>query len=241
MAKRGVRVEYKYFDKTCSNQMGDGPADSETKSFIRAGNNGALANGTLSTGYFFGIQSLFTGLSCGTYPWNRIGRKVSVKSLQLKGKFSFNSPKNEIDQVPFRIWLFLDKQCNGQPASIGDLFVFNNGEDATPIPAATYNLAVNANQNPANSGRFVLIDTQEFTARPQAGVAANNVQSVTWSYNVFKKWAGLDVEYGGTTGALTEIKSNNLLVIFATSKKNAVTAEAYYDLSIKMRIRFTDA
>ena len=52
----------------------------------------------------------------------------------------------------------------------------------------------------------------------------------------------MPIEYGGTTGADTEIKSNNLAIFFAASKENGTYEgnDPFFSVAGQYRIRYLD-
>jgi len=127
----------------------------------------------------------------------RDGRVCTVKSYQIKGNAQFvpatasNASSNAI------IYVVLDTQCNGAAAAVTDVF------SSTSVATQLMNLA--------NSGRFRILKKLKLTFNSNAGVttAYNNVNKLFECYGR----CNLPIQFSSTTGAITEIKSNNIFLI----------------------------
>jgi len=127
----------------------------------------------------------------------RDGRKAVIESIQIRGAAVFAPAAATTASCITYMYVILDKQCNGQAAAVTDVFTSD----------ALWKSRLELN----NSGRFVIIKklTMNFTA--QAGVSgAYNTQyrQIEW----FKK-VNIPIDWSSTTGALTEIRSNNIFII----------------------------
>ena len=234
-------MELKFYDKVVTNNTD--VAEGNPISRVRANINGAELNAHLQTGYMYGACVL-TGLKAGTNAFERIGRKVTVKSLQLHGKVSCNSTKEEHDQIPFSFWVILDTQANGQYPTTADFFVADSGGGATTPAGNSYQLPTNLMGNIANQQRYRVLARKDWVAVPQiiwTEMGNLTSQTVTKNLGIYLPNLNLVIEYGSTEGAIGEIKSNNLILCWTCNKKFANTTENYYDVDIKSRIRYTDA
>lgn len=165
-----------------------------------------------------------TGQLClipsGATEATRIGRKCTVKSIAMHGiMVQVPGAATAIaDQVTmFLIW---DKQCNGAAASASDVFTTNN--------------PVTANHNLANSERFVVLKKWQVLFQPGAGVQAAYNQTIR-QWSVYKK-CNIPLEFSSTTGAITEIKSNNLFLYCGTAGGTDDTI----NVTGTCRLRFSD-
>lgn len=190
------------------------------------------------TGTVYSNISFFTLLACETNAQNRIGRKIVVKSLLVDGVFTLNSNDDEEDEVVCQLWLILDKQCNGQAAKATDIFSQPGPNGGAPGLHLGTEAALTATQMPniANRQRFQFLKEWSWKAVPQTAAT----QKVSKRVKFYKRM-NLPVEYGGTTGALGEIKSNNLFMMFTCCKQNGATASAYWSFCGNSRIRFNDS
>ncbi len=133
-----------------------------------------------------------------------LGRKCTIRSIGWRWVISLL----EEDAVPIpaapdevRVVMYLDRQCNGAAATVTDILESAN------------HLSFN---NLANKSRFLKLYDQEFTlnfnglASDGAGVVSAGQVDVTGS---FYKKCNIPLEFDSTTGALTEIRSNNIGVM----------------------------
>lgn len=88
--------------------------------------------------------SLLNGIGSGAGANQRIGRKLTMKSLMLRWSFYLNPNANVLATggSPLRIVVFYDKQANASPATIADLFTSD---------------IYNSNNNLDNRDRFVIL------------------------------------------------------------------------------------
>lgn len=138
-------------------------------------------------------------ISQGDSQSQRDGRKCVIKSVLFKGTFQYvPGISGTATAASFWLFLVLDKQCNGAAAAVTDVFT------STDMATAFHNIA--------NSDRFQVLKKIRRTLTSQAGVggAFGNVTSLIEFY----KKCNVPVQYSSTTGAITEIKSNNIFYIW---------------------------
>jgi len=130
----------------------------------------------------------------------RIGRKCNIKKISIKLRMSYQPAAAAEASGLTCIVLVLDKQCNGAAATVsGATGVYTS----TPIWEQFLNLA--------NSGRFVILKKWMHSWNSTAGVStAYNPINKHMAWN---KKCDIPLEFSSTTGALTEIRSNNLFLI----------------------------
>ncbi len=136
-----------------------------------------------------------------TSPSGRIGRKIVVKSIGFRMHITLaNSTLPDHDLL--RIIILIDKQCNGAQPAVSD--ILQNANTAT----AFYNLQ--------NSGRFEVIFNKYYNLFSRAG-AGNTAGGLLYGgdtkfiHGYFK--CNIPIEYNASTGAITEIRSNNIVMI----------------------------
>lgn len=154
----------------------------------------------------------------------RVGRKAFIKSIQWN--YDIELPALVQAAVPLngdcvRIILFCDKQCNGAAAGVTDIL-----ESAT----------IHSFRNLVNSGRFRVLMDKRHTIN-YSGLASNATDLFS-QIRVLKCFSrsfkmSTPIEYNSTTGAITEIRSNNFGVLIISEK-----GVAHFHSSI--RVRFTD-
>lgn len=142
-----------------------------------------------------------TGQLClipqGVTESTRVGRKCVLKSIEMKLDALHVPAAAANSATVSAIYLVLDKQCNGAAATAADVFTGTN------FPIALRNLS--------NSERFVILRKFVWAQNSAAGVttAYNNVVR---HFELYKK-LNIPLEFSSTTGALTEIRSNNLFLL----------------------------
>jgi len=128
----------------------------------------------------------------------RIGRKCTIKSIQIRGYNYFVPTTTATASALVNMYLVLDTQCNGAAA------------DATDVFAGSYQITT-AMLNLANSSRFRILKrwVVPFNSNAGASTAYNNVVKPL----EFSMKCNIPLEFSGTTGALTEIRSNNIFLV----------------------------
>lgn len=157
----------------------------------------------------------------GTGESERLGRKCLVEGLALRGSVTSASgatPQGSDDQV--RIIVYQDKQTNGAAATVTDI-----------LESADWR----SFNNLANSQRFRILHTEmltfNVTAVGQSAAGTFATLERTFMFDVYKK-CNLELEFSNTTGAITELKSNNIGIL-AISRAGATS------IDFKWRVRFT--
>ncbi len=153
----------------------------------------------------------------------RVGRKCTIKSILWRYNITVPSigGGNVATGDTLRLIMYLDKQANGATIVATDLLESDNYQ--------SFN-------NLSNSGRFRIIcdKTMDCNITAAAGDGAvNDTAPLSLSGTLFKKCA-IPLEFSSTTGAITELRSNNI-GIACWSKTGALLA-----LDSKIRLRFSD-
>lgn len=131
----------------------------------------------------------------------RDGRKATIKSVQIRGNFEFvPAAAATADTVAF-LYLIQDSQCNGAAAAATDVFT----------SATFHSNFINLN----NSGRFRILKKWVVPMMPGAG-ATTAYNNVIKQIEFFKS-CNIPVDWSAATGAITEIKSNNLFLMAGSS------------------------
>lgn len=150
----------------------------------------------------------------------RVGRKCTINSITINGLMATTYGASTTPGGMTTIYLILDKQTNGAAAAVTDVFT------GTAINNALRNLS--------NSSRFVVLKKWTHTWVPTAGVSAayaDVVKKLYW----FKK-CNYPLEFSSTTGAITELKSNNLFLIAGSS----ANIDDIVSVNANCRVRFSD-
>lgn len=127
----------------------------------------------------------------------RVGRKCTITSIQIRASVVNSPGASTAGATICYIWLVLDTQANGAAAAITDVFTTNDPQSALI--------------NMANSMRFKIMKRWTFDLNSQSGVTTA-YNPVARHIDYYKK-CSLPVEYSSTTGAITEIRSNNLFLL----------------------------
>lgn len=172
------------------------------------------------------VKNSFLTIAQGVDESERIGRKIRVIGVAWHLKISLpalagGAAPNPGDSA--RVILYIDKQCNGATATVGDVL-----ETAD----------IRSFRNLANIGRFKLLCDKIFTLN-YSGAAYKATTADFWqSYvdsqqRLFFKIKDLPIEYNSTTGAVSEIRSNNIGAII-------ISEAADIDMNSYVRVRYTD-
>jgi len=116
----------------------------------------------------------------------------------------------------------LDKQCNGAAPNVDDILETTDWQ--------SFN-------NLANKNRFRTLYDKTFVLNPLSASGdgtANDFGEYDRAFTFFKK-CSIPIEFDSTTGAITEIKSNNLVILAISDTSNTVTT-----MNSKIRLRFSD-
>lgn len=155
----------------------------------------------------------------GTGESERIGRKFTVKGIHWRYQFRFAENAVGASET-VRLILYLDKQCNGATATVTDILALNDYQ--------SFN-------NLANKDRFrILADRTHTLAR---GAGTSSAWSEVAKDGILNVKCNIPIECSGTTGAISETRSNNIGVLLLS--KNGTGTGANFD-SI-FRLRFSDA
>lgn len=147
----------------------------------------------------------------GTTKNQRIGNKCVLTNLNFHGQFTLlTQAAASVVGDKIRWIVFVDRQANGAvPAAIADLI--------QTMPGATTD--VNSFRNMDNVDRFVILKDKTYTLNQttQSGSLGSNV--VTREIKMNKK-VNIPLEFSSTTGAITEIRSNNVLALIISLGNN---------------------
>lgn len=208
--------ERKYFDS----QLVTSPLGVVTATF----NNAMKDPVTLNT-LFCPIPG--TGIS------DRIGRRVTVRSIRIRGTISFpaalGSSTPAVDPVEIRQLVCLDRQTNGTQMNSQSL-----------IDSGAGSLAIEMFQSTANFGRFrVLKDKRYILQDPNASASIStfdrNGLMCKFDYT-FKFRKGIQVHFNATAGGtVADIVDNSFHLLCAVSTITNGTV-----LSYKVRTCFVD-
>jgi len=156
----------------------------------------------------------------GTTESTRVGRECTIKSIQINVLLTYIPGASTTGVNTVYIWLVLDKQANGAAAAATDVLTSTN--------------ATLAMVNIANSDRFVIMRKWVYTMQAAAGAAAAFSRDQKKLDEYLK--CNVPIQYSSTTGAITEIKSNNFFFVAGCEQ----SADDVTSVEGTVRLRFTD-
>lgn len=164
----------------------------------------------------------FVNIAQGVTESERVGRKCTIRAVQWNYQLALTASAGATltggDTV--RVIIYLDKQCNGATAAVADILESDDYQ-------SFYNLT--------NSGRFKILHDKFHDINPTAGAgdgAANDQAKIVRQYK-FYKTCNIPLEFSAATGAIAEIRSNNLGIL-------TLSALGLTGLDSQLRVRFSD-
>lgn len=151
----------------------------------------------------------------------RVGRKCTIKKLHLNFRLTKDASATLAGTDTVRVIVYVDKQANGAAATAADIL---------EVTTDTFSY-----RNLANVNRFrILKDIKyQLNAQAAAGDGTTNSSVVYGKYYQCSVPLDLPIEFDSTTGAITEIKSNNIGILM-------IDENAGSDLKGRARVRFYD-
>lgn len=168
---------------------------------------------SVSSNTWVATPQLLNGSIQGTEAVNRLGRKITLTSLYVKGNLLL-APTGTLGGY-CRIAVVYDKQANGTAPSITDVFLAND---------------LNSPNNMTNSDRFIKV------ADFETGIVSQNGDCVA-PIEFYRK-LNLETCYNtGNAGTIGDIASGSLYM-FVCNNGNFTTAAPV--CSFRSRVKFTD-
>lgn len=169
------------------------------------------------------IQGSCNKIPQGTGESERIGRKCTIKKITWKVELA-RGLANQTADTPagdaVRLILYVDKQTNGDPATVGQIL---------------HDLSYLSHRNLAQETRFRILMDSVYHMNYQGGAG----EAVTKNWPGFTRnftrnfTVSIPIEYNGTTGVMDEIKCNNIGIL-------AISASSGTAMASKIRLRFND-
>lgn len=190
----------------------------ELKFLDRATNDAVVAN----TGTFIDSMNLILQ---GATEIQRIGRKATIRDIDWR--YTITLPLQDGVGTPIvgdqcRLILYQDKQTNGAAPAVLDIL-----ETV---------LGVKSFYQLQNKGRFnILMDRTHninYLTMASTGAGVTDQGQVT-QFHTFKKRCSIPIEFSGATGAVTEMRTNNIGML-------AISEAGICGLNGDLRIRFSD-
>ena len=183
-----------------------------------------LDDATVAAGAVIQAGGTINVIEQGVTESQRVGRKCTIKSINWRYQVRIPEYDDQANPDPgdtVRVILYLDKQCNGATAANTDI-----------LESADFQ----SFRNLANSGRFVILHDKVFSMNHfgVGSATAGNLSTgeVVKNATFFKK-CNIPIEFNNTTGAIAEIRSNNLGVLICGQSGVA-------GFNSKIRLRFSD-
>ena len=173
---------------------------------------------------------LLNGCAPGSQNFNRIGRKITMKSLQIRGRVQFKDTTGGPTQV--RMIVVYDKQPNGAAPTFANIISSQN-------IAGTIDSLISCFPNLDNRDRFEIIRDRMY----ESGVIQDTATQAyaagmpLCTISEFIPLGARDTQFNaGTAGTIGDITSGSLYVFFISNQANANGV----DVLCAFRTRFTD-
>lgn len=171
----------------------------------------------------------------GTGSWNRIGKKIKMKSFRWKGLLQTLCPAGTVTRNNgIRVSLVYDRQPSGNAIPTFDTIFGSTNQLGTESTLSFLdNLRVD------NTERFVVLKDDVYSSDNQAITATNSVES-TIAIDIFVKLKALDTVYSGQSNPCTiaDISSGALYFILR-SEENSTAIVSQFVNSVG-RLRYYD-
>jgi len=147
----------------------------------------------------------------GTTDITRIGNKITITNINVHFAVGTDNlgPTMGLQNGNLRVILYLDKQANGAYASPTDILTQSGGAGVTTI---------NRFRNMDQVDRFVILKDKTYRTPMNTGYSASTAGTdavtntgVIW-YKI-NKVCKIPIHFSSTTGAITEMKSNNIGIL----------------------------
>ncbi len=177
---------------------------------------------TVAVGGTIAVNTI-NNIGQGVTESERIGRKCTIKSVSWRYRITLPtqvSGSATSDQV--RVILYLDKQCNGAAAVATDILEV---------------ASLQSFNNLANKSRFRTLHDKIYNLVSPSGSGRGATDTLAFGEDMtsdalYKK-VNIPIEFDSTTGAITEIRSNNIGILLLSSA-------GLCQFISKTRIRFSD-
>ena len=155
----------------------------------------------------------------GTGESQRIGRKITIRKIDWRYTIAVLAQTDAaLTAESCRVMLIHDHQCNGVTPTVGDVLKTADYQSFNDL---------------ANTGRFNTLFDRTYTIR--APLSGNGTSDQTGTYYIngyVHKDVNINIEFDNTTGAIGEIRSNNIFLLF-------IAENGICRVNGKARLRFT--
>lgn len=181
-------------------------------------------------------------ITTGSSSWNRIGRKVALKSFRLRGFLTATNNAAAGPEGPIlqRMVLLYDKQPNGALPTIGDIFL-----DQASVAADSSNTSVTSGLNLNNRDRFeVLLDRQYYSPPTNTGTGLSTntglvatCDPMTFDWYIHLRNREVHYKADSSPAVIGDIATGSLVFI---TFGNVTAGQEPYSLTASIRIRYSD-
>lgn len=180
-------------------------------------------NNVATTGNVFASLNL---IPAGTTDLTRVGGKCNISNLDVKFAFSLDQQASAVGGIlsgNVRFIMFIDTQANGATAAVADILT----------SASIYSF-----RNMDTVDRFRILCDKMYNVTPQSAIwngttLYNGVGATKYFKKSWKKM-NLPIHFSSTTGAITEIKSNNIGFLM-------ISDNGGINYTLNARVKFYDA
>lgn len=159
----------------------------------------------------------------GTGESQRVGRKCVVKSVHFRGSAEWQPASSTTGSSMLIMYIVQDTQANGAAADV-------SGDNGVMTSASLESAMINMD----NSQRFRILKKIRVPFNSQAGVSGA-YSRVIKNLEFFLK-CDIPLDFASTTGAITEIRSNNIFVLAGCS----VNGDDLITVLGTARLRYSD-
>lgn len=183
-----------------------------------------------------GTFTLLNGIIPGASVNQRVGRKISMKSISIRGMVYWSQAGATPGNDYLRCILFYDRQPNGAAPSVADLLTDTDNAGGTTSTAIS-------DINISNADRFkVLRDWYWDIPMPSSGTTPQNAEVLSTQRElVFKDFVplkGMEVHFNaGTAGTVADIATGSLYLLTIGLR---AAADYQFSLRFKTRLRYLD-
>lgn len=185
-----------------------------------------------------GSINVLNNMTIGSSMWNRVGRKVTLKSINAQGWFTSTNNNATPSECFVRIMIIYDKQPNGALPAISDVL-----QDQTNGAGDQHQSTVYSGLNLNNRDRFeVICDRRFFLAGFNATTGASGGITATadeMHFEIFHKLGNRETHYKADSapGVIGDISTGSLFCLtlggLAAGSENMAAA-------MNLRLRYSD-
>jgi len=201
---------------------GRSPAQSKEINFLDTAVLGAIVSTTVSVAS--NTIQLLNGMAQGTTASTRLGRRIRIMSIQLRGRI-FSAATTTVSKAA--VCVVYDKQANAADPAWQDVW-----DNSTALGANS----PFAMRNLSNADRFVVLWREEFDVL--GNVTATAITDKGTHVIDHYRRCNLETHYNaGSAGTIGDIQTGSLYVMACS---NVATGTAAPLLDLTTRIRFSD-